>query len=533
MTTPSTNATKNCVPATSPVTTTANTIQGKPTNTAITPKGKHTLPNSPIIQLTNGATVTAWPNGPTRVLDIISQTHENGNITVEDLKKAMLSVNGCRSLRIIKAPAHFKDFVTNGQVIAKRTATQDRPITPKGKMGNVSVVKDSGSLLSKPKDVAAAHKSLPTEPAAFNNTKANVVNPPVNAMTIATVQSTPTEAKQKVSSLTTVTRNGGFVGNGTISNSQGNTPMSTSLTQMAAQKIAGISLSVSQASQRVSTGRTSSTPLKNLPSFTKPSPSLPSPIINTTPLRSATETTPKSLKLLPASQRRSGFSRSPAARRSTAQPATARSTALPVANSQTPKAPTESQSTSSQPRRNINSTAVSPSQHSSTSLRTEIRPNCNNLKKRTIEDLLSDDDDDLMLPPRKKTQTSTATPSFNQSAGGASFTQTPSQSQSQSCLTLQDLLSSSDEEEGDPPPLRPNNAIPSPHMRRDTPPAHITTPARVEHSLYSDHMPHRPHVHGAAIYSGLSAAPDVIVSSDDEDDLPEITLDTSTGHSKR
>ena len=173
-----------------------------------------------------------------------------------------------------------------------------------------------------------------------------------------------------------------------------------------------------------------------------------------------------------------------------------------------------------------------------------------------------------MLPPLKKTQTSNGTSaaynqpiagaslsqsvggaSFSQSVGGASFNQTPASTQSQSRLTLQDLLSS--DEEDDLPPVREGNSgvphKPAPVSNQSL--HNPTTRVISQPSTYSSQSTamNRSFSHTAAavfghssgvpvskasmsrgaIFSGaLSSTPDVIVSSDDDDDLPEINLDS-------
>ena len=199
------------------------------------------------------------------------------------------------------------------------------------------------------------------------------------------------------------------------------------------------------------------------------------------------------------------------------------------------------------------------SQHCSNSLRTEVRPSVGNLKKRSIAELLSDDEDDLMLPPLKKTQISNCTSaaynqpiasaSLSQSVGGDSFSQTPTSTQSQSRLTLQDLLSS--DEEDDLPPVRAGNSgVPHKPAPVSSQSLHSATTGVISQpSTYSSQSPamnqsfshtaaavsghssgvpvRKPSMSGGAIFSGASSCtPDVIVSSDDDDDLPEINLDS-------
>ena len=443
-------------------TATTTTPQIKPNDISTTPKGKAT-PSSVNAGLKTNTDITIpGPNGPV-ILHIINPTNRNINITKEDLEKAMQNMLGERAARVIKPPAHFKDFVTNGQVVAKRLATPERPKTTNGnvKSGNNTTVKT----------VTSSAKTISTPQACETmQNKTTLAKPGITAQkTSAAMKQTVNTLPRPILSQNNKSATANIVKVNTVKTATASPRGSLVVSSPSAPVSAP--LAAKTAALSTNQGRSSSTPLKSLPRFSKPSPSLPSPIPSTTPvrgtpattpLRGATSTTPKSLKLIPASHRRAPTPSTPTTMRSTALPPTPKSTALPLNTPQTP----EPSLTSSQPRRNINSTAVTPSQHCSNSLRTEVRPSVGNLKKRSIAELLSDDEDDLMLPPLKKTQTSNGTPavynqpiagaSLSQSVGGASFSQTPTSSQSQSRLTLQDLLSS--DEEDDLPPVRAGNS---------------------------------------------------------------------------
>lgn len=148
------------------------------------------------------------------------------------------------------------------------------------------------------------------------------------------------------------------------------------------------------------------------------------------------------------------------------------------------------------PKYTRKSTAVSATAYIETnSPRSEIRPS---VKKRTIQELLSDSDDDLMLPTMKRP--SVSMPSVSKAS---SYSNTPASQRSN--LTIRDLLSSDEDDDVDH----------ASHSQVRSKVQSATTAADNVTSVVNAAGTSRP---------SIGSTFDVIVSSDE--DLPEINLDS-------